>query len=129
MPSSKRRKFLKLTSLLGASGATSIWKKPAVESVVLPGHASTSCFAESGCYDTSYGSFFWPESGVGPQVVSRINIPCSGTIGVLLGSREYVVAASPADAAVALFCDEVDVFEDQTTPSLPGCGFYSCDED
>jgi len=37
----KRRELLKVLSVAGAAGA--VWKKPVVDSVVLPAHAATSC--------------------------------------------------------------------------------------
>ena len=46
----KRRDLLKLLSVAGAAGAVEVWKKPVVESVLLPAHAITTG-------ETCFGSF------------------------------------------------------------------------
>ena len=118
MNTSKRN----LAKVLGVSGVGAlVWKKPIVESVVLPSHAQISCNAPAGCYGIDGGALAWP-GGFGPETVRRDG--CEATTGP---SWTLVVASNSTDAFNLLGCDEsLDTAVVPTTPALVGCSFYRC---
>ena len=130
----KRRKLL--LALSGASVVT-VWKKPAVDSIVLPAHGSTSC-SECSPYDGGWAKVVSQDQFYNCETLTTWEIylfndeaACIDCADASCGTQDGnfdVVFAPSVDAANADGCDcrENFIFV-ETDPSLPCAGTsYRC---
>jgi hypothetical protein len=131
MSNNPRRKLLKSIAVGSSVFVTgkslpNSWKRPVVDSVILPAHAQTSvpCSAPPGCFDFNGDAFYWPGGGQGPfNVAVYFAAAACGPSGTPDTTLDVVIAANSLEAS-SLFGGGPVVALVTTPPAPAGCTFF-----